>query len=60
MSAHDVDRHTKTSEVGSTSLLLKDVRPALASATEPVRITNFLALKKQVLCIGDEPTVPAV
>lgn len=45
ISALDYDRHTKTSELGSTTLALKDVKHL---SEEKVTITNFLTQKKQV------------
>ena len=47
VSAFDHDRHSKTSEIGSLSVLLKDVKH-LATAEDPIVMTNFLAQKKQV------------
>ncbi len=44
----DYDRHTKTAEIGSTSVVLKDIKN-LATADEKITITNFLTHKKQVL-----------
>jgi hypothetical protein len=43
--AFDHDRHTKTSQIGSTSIPLKDLK--LTATKEPTKLTNFLPVKKQ-------------
>ena len=47
LSAFDCDRYSKTAEIGSTSLLLKEVKQ-LNTSEELISVSNFLALKKQV------------
>ena len=43
--AFDFDRHSKTSEIGSTSIPLKDIKNL--SSGENITLTNYLAQKRQ-------------
>ena len=43
----DADRHTKTTEIGATSVALKDVK-ALRNSDQPVRSSYVFTPKKQV------------
>ena len=42
----DYDRHTKTSEIGSTSIPLKEIKN-LQATDEKITLTHLLAQKKQ-------------
>lgn len=48
LSAFDYDRHSKVTEIGTTSLYLKEIKH-LNTSPEGLIMTNFLAQKKQVL-----------
>ena len=49
----DADRHTKTTEIGSTSFALKDVRGLRAAAAgqdvEPIRQSYVFTQRRQVI-----------
>lgn len=44
----DMDRHSKISEIGSCSLLLKDVKHLAAEPSQKIDMSSFLTLKRPV------------